>query len=285
MLYLFKEDRINAYFSMTNDHQRDSRYLEDIKELFTIFWNQSAHPISIKLDEQPYTIRQGQIFTVTYLQKLKIDIKNSSLTSFNFNREFYCIKDHDDEVSCNGMLFYGNHQVPIVSIPEEEKSKFDLLHQVFEEEFQNRDNIQSEMLQMLLKRLIIKVTRLAKNQLFEERSSSTEIELIRQFNILLDKHYKTHKQVSDYADMLYKSPKTLANTFTKLDGSSPLQLIHNRIVMEAKRLLIYTDYSVKEVAYQLGYQDDGPFHKLFKRATQMTPQAFKTAGNLKIGKN
>ncbi len=250
----------------------------------SILWNQSQGAIDLALDGISIQLKPNQVVTATHLQKLEVITKDLPLTSFTFNREFYCIIDHDDEVSCNGILFYGYNEIPLVSIPEIEDPKFNTLAQVFDDEFQNRDDIQGEMLQILLKRLIIKITRLAKSQLFKIKNDS-EVEIIRQYNILVDRHFKTHKKVADYAEMLHKSPKTLANTFSMAHTNTPLQIIHERIVLEAKRKLIHSDYTVKEIAFQLGYDDVGSFHKLFKKLVGKSPQAFKNHDFSEKGKN
>ena len=202
--------------------------------------------------------------------------KNPPLIGFTFNREFYCIIDHDHEVSCNGIIFFGTQAQPVISIDAEESKKFETLLEVFLDEFTTRDNIQGEMLVMLLKRLIIKTTRIAKEQLIPSELKENQIDLVRKFNVLVDTHYKTKKQVSEYADLLFKSPKTLSNLFAKYNQKSPLQIIHERIVLEAKRLLMYTDKTAKEIAYDLGFDEVGTFHKLFKKITTQTPQAFKS---------
>lgn len=257
----------------------------DVRDnLMSILWNQADQVVHVTVDGLPYEIKPQEIFTVSKTNSLEIKSTDVPVTSFTFNREFYCIQDHDEEVSCKGILFYGYQTLPIVTLPSDEVPKFELLLKVFDEEFQNRDNIQNEMLQMLLKRLIIKITRLAKSQFFDKTAAGEEVELIRQFTMLVDEHFKTHKKVADYADMLFRSPKTIANTFSKAGELSPLQVIHNRVVSEAKRRLLYTDYSVKEIAAQLGYEDDTPFHKLFKKLTKMSPQAFKKSVTGDFGK-
>ncbi|MEQ8880880.1 MAG: helix-turn-helix domain-containing protein [Cyclobacteriaceae bacterium] len=281
----FHDRRLGAYFVMSTDHFQESPFINQCPGLMSILWNQSHAPIEITLDGISIRLEPNQVITATHLQHLEVLTKDQPLTSFTFNREFYCIVDHDNEVSCNGILFYGFHEIPHVTIPPEEIPRFKALFQVFDDEFQNRDGIQGEMLQILLKRLIIKITRLAKKQLFNDQSNDSEIELVRQFNILVDKHFKTHKKVAEYADMLFKSPKTLANTFSRLHDATPLQIIHDRIVLEAKRKLVHTDYSVKEIAFQLGYEDVGSFHKLFKKVTKKSPQSFKNQDIVELGKN
>jgi AraC family transcriptional activator of pobA len=81
--------------------------------------------------------------------------------------------------------------------------------------------------------------------------------------------------VSDYANLLNKSPKTLSNLFAKYNNKSPLQLINNRITLEAKKLLLLSEKSSKEIAYSLGFNDASHFSKFFKNQTGASPIHFK----------
>jgi AraC-like DNA-binding protein len=216
-----------------------------------------------------------QIITVTYLQHVSYCEAQLPLTAILFNREFYCISDHDSEVSCNGILFFGTQDIPIITIPEEQLNKFNLLYDIFIEEFATPDSIQGGMLQMLLKRMIIMCTRLAKEQLIVKTLGNEQIETIRKFNILVDLNFKTKRKVSDYAELLHKSPKTLSNLFAIYNQKSPQQIILERIALEAKRLLNFTDKQNQEIAFELGFNDPAHFSRFFKKMTQTTPSEYR----------
>jgi AraC-like DNA-binding protein len=198
--------------------------------------------------------------------------------AWQYNRDFYCIVDHDKEVSCVGFLFYGFAGRMFIHLPEQEQRKIDQLFRVFIDEFQTEDAIQKDMLQMLLKRLIIILTRLAKKQYIRNPNlPDDKLDIIRQYNLLVENHYKKQHQVQYYASELHKSPKTLANLFALYNSKSPLAVIQERIIMEAKRLLIYTDKSAKEIAYDLGFEDTAYFSNLFKKHTARSPLDFRRA--------
>jgi AraC family transcriptional activator of pobA len=82
--------------------------------------------------------------------------------------------------------------------------------------------------------------------------------------------------------MLNKSPKTLSNLFRKISDKSPLQFIHSRRMLEARRLLLHSTSSIKEVAYELGFEDLQTFSRFFKREEGKSPTAFQ---ELNVGKN
>lgn len=214
-----------------------------------------------------------QILTVTVIQFLEY-ISGDDLIVYQFNREFYCIKDHDQEVGCVGLLFFGNTHIPIVTLDDSEQEKFNILHQVFLDELETTDNIQAEMLRMLMARFIIKTTRLLKSNSENELTTKSPNDLLRHYNLLVELHYKEAHSVTFYADKLFKSPKTLSNTFAKY-GRSPLQIIHERLVLETKRQLLYTDRSAKKIAYDIGFEDASHLSRLFKKQTGLTPSAFK----------
>ncbi len=91
----------------------------------------------------------------------------------------------------------------------------------------------------------------------------------------MDKDYKSKHQVSHYADLLNKSPKTLTRIFTGFNYTTPSVIIQERIITEAKRLFCYTTLSAKEIAFDLGFTDAGHFSRFFKNATGQNPSDFR----------
>ena len=163
-----------------------------------------------------------------------------------------------------------------VSLDTDNAEKLKRLQDLFEEEYESEEEIKSEMLRMLLVRLIIQTTRLAKKQYCRsDEITENKFNLIRQFNVLVEIHYKKEHQVQYYAGLLNKSPKTIANIFSLYSKKTPLQIIQERIIAEAKRLFYYTDKSVKEIADELGFEEVAHFSKFFKNCTNQTPSDIK----------
>ena len=83
--------------------------------------------------------------------------------------------------------------------------------------------------------------------------------------------------MQDYAGLLHRSPKTLANLFASCGQPSPLNIIHDRVNAEARRLLLYTTKSAKEIAYLLGYEDTAAFSRFFAKMNGESITGFRSA--------
>jgi len=275
MKYEFYNSSLNSILGLSEDIARDWNNFSVTNGTIKILWNRNNTPARFTIDDYQVCLKPNQLVTLTYLQKLVLDNAEPPITAFTFNREFYCIADHDEEVSCNGILFFGTQDLPIITIPKSQELKFNSLYNIFVDEFTTPDQIQGDMLQMLLKRLIIISTRLAKEQLIVKKLDNDQIDIIRKFNVLVDEHYKTKRKVSDYAELLFKSPKTLSNLFGIYNQKSPQQIIQERIALEARRLLHFSDKQNQEIAFELGFNDPAHFSRFFKKMTSFSPTEFR----------
>ena len=105
--------------------------------------------------------------------------------------------------------------------------------------------------------------------------SCRSMRLFNSFYAKLDNHFRTRKQVTDYANELFVSPGYLTDVVKRVTGHSASYHIRQRTVQEAKRMLMYNDVNMKMVAYTLGFEDLSHFSKYFKNATGMRFTEFK----------
>lgn len=244
------------------------------ENLYRIVWVRGKSA-SFIIDTVPYQVNQNQMIFFTPHNHVEVVSEDHELISFSFNREFYCINDHDHEVSCYGQLFYGSPEAPVITLCEEDQISFGRLMEVFKEEFIYKDHIQGQMLQTLLKRMLIKCSRLIKEKMENPEMPQSKLDLIRKFNVLVEQNFKEKHQVQDYAELLFKSPKTLSNLFKQFNDKSPLHVINDRLILEAKRQFTNTSKTIEELSYELGYSDAASFSKFFKKHVGLSPNHFK----------
>lgn len=264
---------IDEYISLNEINASNAEVVKDkISEGLSIIW--VLESLRIKIDGDEVMCEKDTILFLTEFHKVEI-IELTNVRLIRFNRAFYCISDHDNEVGCKGILFFGASQLPKITIPIVEMEKLEVLWKMFVIEMDSKDDLQNEMLQMMLKRLLILCTRIYKEQTELTSFDKNQLDIVREYNYLVESHFKTKHQVADYAEMLHKSPKTLSNVFKKFGQKTPLQIIHERIILEARRLLRYSDKSIKEITYEIGYEDIQTFSRFFKKIEGMSPSEFK----------
>lgn len=269
------KDKLNSFFAISNVPNWLDRNANKPLTSYCIVLNFGAD-IEMEIDLNRMTLKSNTICFLnpgSYVSSL--DYSDESHYFIEFNSAFYCLELHDRELSCNGLLFGALPFVPVLnSSTTERQENIELLNMIIKE-FEFNDQTRGDMLRLLLKRLIIFCVRIGRTQLFKTNEPQAEdTDIVRTFQAIVEKHFREKHKVSDYADIMFKSPKTLSNTFKKLGIASPLQIIQERIILEAKRQIYYTDKPIKEIAYSLGFSEPGQFSRLFKNITGTSPSEF-----------
>lgn len=274
MKYLGKT---GEYFELADIDGTNCHLLKETKasELSLLWFKSNDNCLSI--DSIDYTFQTNEIVSLTEFHQVKVRRVNG-LILLRWNRPFYCILDHDSEVGCKGILYYGASSIPIITPSKQDLETLIAAWKMLELEMGSKDSLQLEMLQMMLKRILILCTRIYKSQANYEVLNYQNIDLIREYNFLVEQHFREKHTVADYADLLHKSPKTLSNLFKKIGNKAPLQFIHDRKMLEARRLLSYTDKSISEIGYELGVSEVQSFSRFFKNQEGISPADYKKTG-------
>ena len=131
------------------------------------------------------------------------------------------------------------------------------------------------LLRHLLAVLIMRLERIYQNVPATTQHEREAYRIYQQFMALLEDQFARHHDVQHYASALQLPPIRLSRVLGRIIGKSTKQVIDERIVLEAKSYLHYTDLSITEIAMTLGYSDLFHLSKTFKRLTGIAPQAFR----------
>jgi AraC-like DNA-binding protein len=239
----------------------------------TFIWN-VADRMDITIDKVNFQLSKNQIIFLNEFHRIdSIEIKSARMV--RFNQPFYCVVNHDNEVGSKGLLFFGATGVPIITVDETMVRDFELSWEIFRAEMYKTDILQQDMLQAMLKRMLILSVRILRQSSNLSKLDKGQGEIIREFNYLVDKHFSEHHNVAFYASKLNKSPKTLANLFALVSNRTPLSIIHDRIMTHARRQINYSSLSIKEIAYELGYDDVQSFSRFFKSKEGVSPGHYR----------
>lgn len=171
------------------------------------------------------------------------------------------------------MLFNNIYETPFIQLEEKESSKLNFILSELIDEFKLNEAAQYDMLQSYLKQFIIHSVRVRKERHIIK--DDIESKLFKDFSTLVEFNFTKLHSVTDYAERLGVSPKSITKHFQKIGTQKPSDFIKNRIILEAKRKLIYSDASVKEIAFDLGFNDPAYFTRFFTKATSFSPLNFK----------
>jgi AraC-like DNA-binding protein len=196
--------------------------------------------------------------------------------SILFTDSFFCQTETDSRYLRNTMLFNDLFALSQIEVQKEINLFAGLLQQMKEEVHRKKDNFQSDILQNLLHNFLLQSERIKRTQdSITEVKKGADLDYVILFRDLLEAHYKDQKQVSYYAAQLLITEKRLNQATSKVLDKTPKEIIDDRIMLEAKRLLAHTHENIKEVGYALGFEEPTNFIKYFKKHASTTPTEFR----------
>lgn len=171
-------------------------------------------------------------------------------------------------------FFSGSTHQQVLNLTEQASDKVvDIFEQMLREG-ENHKPWQDDLVKVLLLQLFIEIERTV-NAVHHSPNNPYNDTILRNFQQLIEQNYANLKLPKQYAALLYITPNHLNALCNEFMGMSAGKMIRNRILLEAKRLLINLDLRVAEVAYQLNFEDQSYFVKFFKKYEGLTPDKFR----------
>jgi AraC family transcriptional regulator, transcriptional activator of pobA len=253
------------------DHVQRNNY-------YSIIWVQAGSG-QVNADFSTYDFAENALFAFSPYQPFMLHTQNKlNGVAIQFHPDFYCIHMHQKEVACNGVLFNNIFDPPFVTVDANAGDTFSMLLNQMKTEMQNPALAQYELLVSYLKIFLINASRLKTAQ--HPQASVVVAELKEPFILqtlkdAIEKDFKTKHSASDYAKTLNISAKALAKITKTYFQKTLTDLISERIIIEAKRELYLTNKAIKEIAYELGYDDEYYFSRFFKTNADVSPQMYR----------
>ncbi len=262
-LFAFED---NSYF----DHLQRNNY-------YSLIWIKEGSGI-LKTNFSQYKFEQNSLFSFCPYQPFMFSSGLIKGVAIYFHSDFFCIHKHQTEVTCNGVLFNNIYERPFISVDVVLQNTFNKLIEQIKSEVQNPELAQYEFLVSLMKIFLISASRSKAQQLANAmplKGGNKEPLILQNLKDAIDKDYKSKHTPKEYAGLLNISPNALARITKKHFNKTLTSLITERIIIEAKRELYLTNKSVKELAYELGYEDEYYFSRFFKKNVNIPPQVYR----------
>lgn len=246
---------------------------------YEILWTESGKSVQT-IDYKEYEILPHSLFFISPNQVHLFEewepLKGGTIL---FTEDFFLF-NHDNKNKLFELTFLDNiYANPCVSL--EEKEFADIKHTIhlmcIE---QKRKDKNDSIIQSLLHILLTQVQRYIDSQT-EEPISRKHLLIYKKFKNLLDKHFAENQTSSFYAQQLFITPHHLNLVCKRVTGKTVGEIIRTRSILEAKRLLTFSDFTVSEIAAALNYFDSSYFAKLFKAETGLSPITFRSQMSVK----
>jgi AraC-like DNA-binding protein len=174
----------------------------------------------------------------------------------------------------NFPFFSGDVEDAVVDLPESLHTKTLQLFEEIVKETENRWEQGADMLRVLMLQLFVLIGRLNTPAGNQGPANYNQI-LLKSFKKLIDANYTRLKLPKDYADLLYITPNHLNAVCKDILGMQAGEVIRNRTLLEAKRLLTNPQLNIAGIAFELNFSDNSYFTKFFKKTEGITPEEFR----------
>lgn len=196
--------------------------------------------------------------------------KNSSGCNFRFLRSYFYENETGAAAFFREYPFFSlQAQQPSLKLPDDVFSALKKLVEAYD----SSQGFASAEAQKSMIRALLQLVKPPFEQAQQLPSAPTSLQ---RFMMLVSQHFNEKRNVADYAEMLHITPNYLNELCSENLGVTAKALIEEQVMLEIKRLLFHTDLSIKEIAYQLNFDDPSYFVRRFKEKTGLTPAAFRT---------
>ncbi|MBL1219450.1 helix-turn-helix domain-containing protein [Chryseobacterium sp. L7] len=280
---------LNKSFSKFEEHSRNI-IIADFDDRFRIFDRQFPHRHTyyeifllqdssgvhhIDFEAYPFS---GPVIFLTAPEQVHQLIRKKGGHGFaiQFEDDFFNNDNGTDSRLYSYFLFDHFQTHPVIPVNEAEWDKLKTLVDLALQEYKNNLSGTSSLISAYVKIILMEILRIRKQHFQEQEiQTGTQHQHLLHFKRLLNEQYTTHHEVQDYAEQLRITPRQLNSLVKQFLNKSASQVIKERLLLEAKRLLAVNSLSIKEAGYELGFEDPAYFSRFFKQGTGMTAAEFK----------
>lgn len=244
-------------------------------QFYHIIWIEEGHGTHL-VDFKPITIEDNTILFITQDSVNLYDIAGHYQGKTMIFTDKFFFKNHQDAQFLHSTPLYSNLYDTAKIRFNPNLSDLKVFFNAMETEFVRApDSAQFSILHNMLHIFLLKAERELQSQGFVKLQPSVHLDYLILFKDLLEKNFRNDKSVNKYASDLSISEKQLHKATTTLLNKTPKQIIDERVLLEAKRLLAHSNQSIKEIAYELGYDEPTNFIKYFRKHVSTTPSEFR----------
>lgn len=261
------------YFSNYLDEHRDLHFPHKHSFYHLVYFSKGAGSYSI--DFVNFTLEAGQIYFMIPGQVHSWDFTTKPDGYIvNFSERYINALIANPRYLDQFSFLSGIAKEQVIKIPKADRPQATQILETIIKEGNSKEALKDDFARAALIQLLIQVSRYATKGNAGQHANYNSV-LLRSFQKLIEQHYKEKNLPKDYAALLYVTPNHLNALSRHLTGRSAGELIRDRILLEAKRLLINAKMTVSQIAAELDFADNSYFSKFFKKYEGITPEGFR----------
>ena len=191
----------------------------------------------------------------------------------NFNETFFTTFCHDAHFLKAFTIFKKTRILPVNTLSEADYQPVLSLFEKLLKEYQADNPFRMDLMRAYMLEILVFLSRCHPEE--EVSKSVSQNPILAAFEELIEANYKTIKMPKGYAKLLHVTPNHLNSICSATLGKPAGELIRDRVLLEAKRLLVNSTNSISQVAYELKFEDNAYFSRFFKKYTGLTPDQFR----------
>ncbi|MEI6410198.1 MAG: AraC family transcriptional regulator [Bacteroidota bacterium] len=244
-------------------------------DFYAVLWLRGGSG-RFRVDFQEYDFTGEKMIFLSPGQFFNVQSGKFDLIRYSFRRDFFCVRENNPEILCNGVLF--NHVYAVASIDVLPPLRNELLdlNQQLQNAFLKPENETKVLIINILKQILqISVASWRAQSPFHPDMTEAETDQLFALKSSIDRHLSAIPKLETYAQELEISDQQLRRLIRTRVGMPLRKLVAMRQILEAQRALCFSDLPVKAIASELGFEDLAYFSRFFKSNTGLSPEAFR----------
>jgi AraC family transcriptional activator of pobA len=243
-------------------------------DFYHVVWVTRGSGLHI-IDSERYEVKPNSLFFMSPGQVHDFQLSDDAEGyTINFSAEFFALQLKNKN-SLNEIPVYDIEQpISAVYLDTPQAAELGKLIDGIADEYEGEQASHHDALRSYLTIFLIKASRMAEPAANGDPTQRS-VAVTRRFKGLLEQQFRTLTEVAAYARMLRVTERALNESTRRAAGATASQLIRERVMLEAKRLLLHSDAAVSEIADQLSFEDPAYFSRCFKKHTGRSPVDYR----------